>query len=175
MNTTKRELAVTKTVTVNAPQKHVFTVFTEGQSAWWPLKTHHIGAQTPQVAVIEPRVGGRWFERAADGSECNWGRVLLWEPFERVVLAWEIDAQFRQDPNLRTEVDVRFIAEGPGKTRVELEHRLLENFGDQADRMQAVFDSDGGWTGLLAGFATYLESGRRGEEVACPAGSPAPN
>jgi uncharacterized protein YndB with AHSA1/START domain len=112
----KEELAVKKSVTVNAPQKHVFTVFTEGHSSWWPMETHHIGAQTPQTVIIEPRVGGRWFERAADGTECDWGRVLHWEPFGRLILSWELSAQFTRDPNLKTEVEVRFIAEGSSNT-----------------------------------------------------------
>ena len=89
----KEELAVKKSVTVNAPQKHVFTVFTEGHGSWWPLETHHIGAQTPETVIIEPRAGGRWFERAADGTECDWGRVLLWEPFDRLILSWKLSAQ----------------------------------------------------------------------------------
>jgi hypothetical protein len=76
----KKELAVRKTVTVNAPQKHAFTVFTEGHGAWWPLETHHIGAQTPQTVIIEPRAGGRWFERAVDGTECDWSLITRFGP-----------------------------------------------------------------------------------------------
>jgi uncharacterized protein YndB with AHSA1/START domain len=165
----KKELAVKKSVTVNAPQKHVFTVFTEGHGAWWPLETHHIGAQTPQTVIIEPRAGGRWFERAADGTECDWGRVLLWEPFGRLILTWEISAQFTRHPNLKTEVEVRFIAEGSERTRVELEHRLLENYGEQAGMMQSIFDSDGGWTGILTRFAAQAAGAALSTEVVCSA------
>jgi uncharacterized protein YndB with AHSA1/START domain len=168
----KEELAVRKSVTVNAPQKHVFTVFTEGFGAWWPLETHHIGAQTAQTAIIEPRVGGRWFERSVDGTECDWGKVLVWDPFGRLVLSWEISAQFTCDPNLKTEVEVRFIAEGSERTRVELEHRLLENYGEQAETMRSILDSDGGWTSIMERFASQAAGGRLSSEVACPADQP---
>jgi hypothetical protein len=85
----EKKLAVRKTVTVNASQKHAFTVFTEEHGAWWPLETHHIGTKTPQTVIIEPRAGGRWFERAVDGAECEWGKVLVWDPFGRLVLSWD--------------------------------------------------------------------------------------
>jgi hypothetical protein len=160
------ELAVKKTVTVNASQKHAFTVFTEGHGRWWPLQTHHIGAQTPQTAIMEPRAGGRWFERAADDTECDWGKVLVWEPFGRLILSWEVSAQFTRDPNLKTEVEVRFIAEGAERTRVELEHRLPENYGEQAEMMQSIFDSDGGWTGILTRFAAQAAGAALSTEVA---------
>jgi uncharacterized protein YndB with AHSA1/START domain len=166
----KNELAVKKTVTVNAPQKHVFTVFTENHGSWWPLETHHIGAKTPQTVIIEPRAGGRWFERAADGTECDWGKVLVWDPFGRLVLSWEISAQFIRDPNLKTEVEVRFIAEGSERTRVELEHRLLENYGEQAEMMKSIFDSDGGWTGIMARFAAQAAGALLSAEEPCSAG-----
>jgi hypothetical protein len=96
----KNELAVKKTVTVNAPQKHVFTVFTENHGSWWPLETHHIGAKTPQTVIIEPRAGGRWFERAADGTECDWGKVLVWDPFgpPRIVVGNQRAIHSRSEP-----------------------------------------------------------------------------
>lgn len=172
MNSTmqKQKITVNKTVVVNAPQKHVFNVFTEGHGTWWPLATHHIGAVSPRTAVIEARVGGRWFEKGVDGTECDWGKVLVWDPFGRLVLSWQINSQFRHDPDLRTEVEVRFIAEGSEKTRVELEHRLLENYGEQAKVMQSVFDSDGGWTGILARFAARATGTALKQEVGCSAG-----
>jgi uncharacterized protein YndB with AHSA1/START domain len=77
-------LAVRKTVTVNAPPERASAAFTEEISRWWPLATHHIGAQAPVEAIIEPRAGGRWFERAGDGSECDSGRVVAWEPPRRL-------------------------------------------------------------------------------------------
>lgn len=146
-------IAVSKVVTVNAPPERAFDVFTEGISRWWPLSTHHIGSQAPAAAVVEPREGGRWFERAADGTECDWGRVLAWEPPHRVVLSWELTHDFRHDPQVVSEVEVRFVADGEGSTRVELVHRGLEVYGEHADRMREVFDSAGGWNGMLETYA----------------------
>src|SRR3954471_15856458 len=145
--------AVVKTVTVQAPRERAFTVFTEGMSAWWPLDGYHIGAAPAVDAVIEPREGGRWFERGDDGAECQWGRVLAWEPPGRVVLAWQIGADWAFDALLMTEVEVRFADAGEGRTRVELEHRDLERYGDRAEEMRATFGGDGGWNGLLQRFA----------------------
>jgi uncharacterized protein YndB with AHSA1/START domain len=146
-------LSVKKTVLVEAPQAHAFEVFTARQGTWWPLATHHIGKAPAQTAVLEPRAGGRWFELGVDGSECDWGRVLVWEPPHRIVLGWEIGADFEHDPNLKTEVEVRFVAVGPRSTRVELEHRHLERCGDKADNMKQGLDSEGGWTQVLQIFA----------------------
>jgi uncharacterized protein YndB with AHSA1/START domain len=155
----RAQAVVRKTVIVHAPQVHAFAVFTEQHGTWWPLESHHIGAHPPQTAIIEPRAGGRWFERSSDGVECDWGRVLVWEPPHRIVLSWDIGADWKYDPNLGTEVEVRFISEGPDTTRVELEHRRLERYGAQAETMQATFDSEGGWDGILRGFAQAAARG----------------
>lgn len=152
-------LIVRRSVRVNAPQAHVFAVFTEQHGAWWPLHTHHIGTQPAQTAIIEPRTGGRWFERSSDGVECDWGRVLVWQPPHRIVLSWDIGADWKYDPKLGTEVEVRFISEGADTTRVELEHRRLERYGAQAETMYATFDSEGGWDGILQGFAKAATKG----------------
>jgi uncharacterized protein YndB with AHSA1/START domain len=104
-------------------------------------------------AVLEPRAGGRWYERGDDGSTCDWGRVLSWEPYSRLVLSWEISDEWRHAPTLRTEVEVRFIAEGKTRTRVELEHRRLDLYGASRERMRGIFDSDKGWKMLLDAFA----------------------
>jgi len=149
--------AVRKSITVRAPQETAFRVFTAGMATWWPLETHHIGKAAAQTVVIEPRVGGRCLERGADGSECVWGHVLVWEPPARYVFSWEISAEFQIDPNLKTEVEVRFIAETAERTRVELEHRLLDRYGERRDEMHKTFDSPGGWTGLLELFAKRAE------------------
>jgi uncharacterized protein YndB with AHSA1/START domain len=155
----RSELVVRKSVLVNAPQAHAFVVFTEQHGTWWPLKTHHIGANPAQTAIIEPRVGGRWFERSSDGVECDWGRVLVWEPPHRIVLSWDIGADWKYDPELGTEVEVRFISKGRDTTLVELEHRRLERYGAQAETMQATFDSERGWGGILQGFAQAAAKG----------------
>lgn len=78
---------------------------------------------------------------------------MVWEPPRRVVLSWQVSSDWQPDPNLHTEVDVRFIPEASGRTRVELEHRALERYGDKAAQMRSIFDSPGGWAGLLEGYA----------------------
>lgn len=145
-------LLVRKTLVVASTPTTAFRVFTEGIGRWWPMGTHHIGAATAADVVIEPRAGGRWFERGVDGSECNWGRVLTWEPPHRVELAWEISAEWKWDTTIQTVVEVRFTAV-EGGTRVELEHRNLEAYGAAGEAMRGVFDSEGGWTGMLALYA----------------------
>jgi len=160
---------VRKTVTLNAPIDHAFRVFTEEHGKWWPLDTHHIGKVAAATAVIEPYVGGRWYERGVDGTECVWGKVLAWEPPRRILLAWQITADWRYDLTLQTEVEVIFVADGPGRTRLELEHRHLDRYRDQADVMRSIFDSEGGWTGILARFATAAEGHEPRNEVACSA------
>ena len=147
------DLAVRKSVVVQAPQERAFSVFTAGMTSWWPIESHSIGTKPMANAVIEPHAGGRWFERSADGTECDWGRVLAWEPPSRVVLAWQISADWQADPSIHTEIEVRFTAEDERRTRVELEHRGLGAFGERAEQMRAVFGSDDGWNGLLARFA----------------------
>ena len=147
---------VRKVVNVKATPAVAWRVFTEKLSSWWPLATHKIGKAKAVDAVIEPRVGGRWYERGEDGSTCDWGRVLAWEPHKRLVLSWEITADWQHDPNLKTEVEVRFIPDGGG-TRVELEHRHLDQYGARRDEIRGIFDSQGGWTGLLGSFAAAAE------------------
>ena len=146
-------LFVRKEITVEASQTRAFNVFTQEHGAWWPLATHHIGSATAETAIIEPRTGGRWFERATDGSECDWGRVLVWDPPGRLVLSWEISADWKHDSSIDTQVEVRFVALGPALTRVELEHRRLDSFGAAAEQMRGIFDSEGGWNGVLKLFA----------------------
>jgi uncharacterized protein YndB with AHSA1/START domain len=144
--------SVRKSVTVHAPIEKAFTVFTQSMDSWWP-RSHKIGQGQLKEAVLEGREGGRWYEIDADGSECEWGRVLTWKPPTLLVLAWQIDAAWRFDPKLITEVEIRFVSEGPHRTRVELEHRDLDRFGEAQDEVRAAFDSPGGWPGLLDAFA----------------------
>jgi uncharacterized protein YndB with AHSA1/START domain len=148
-----------KVVIVQAPPEVAWRVFTAKMGTWWPLATYKIGKAKAVDALIEPRVGGRWYERGDDGSTCDWGRVLSWEPHSRLVLSWEISADFRHDPNLKTEVEVRFIAEGKNRTRIELEHRHLDRYGARRDEVRGIFDSDRGWKGLLDAFAARAAEG----------------
>ena len=151
-------IAVTKTITVEAPQARAFEVFTVGMSTWWLMESHHIGEQVPEAIVIEPETGGRWFERAPDGAECEWGRVLEWEPPSRVVLAWHLGPDFAYDPDPAnaTEIEVAFVSTGPSTTRVDLVHRGLEVHGDRAEAMRTAIDSPEGWNGLLKLFAAAV-------------------
>ena len=129
-----------------------FDVFTNGLDRWWP-RSHHIGSTEMTEAVLEPWDGGRWFERDADGNECDWGYVLAYEPPRRLVLAWQIDAQWKHDPSLITEVEVNFVPHDATTTAVQVEHRNLDRFGPDAGKMKIVFEAPDGWPGLLHAFA----------------------
>ncbi len=145
--------SVRKVMKVEAPQEIAWRVFTEKMGTWWPLASYKIGKASAVDAVIEPRVGGRWYERGDDGSTCDWGHVAHWEPHSRLVLYWEITADWQHDPTLKTEVEVRFIPEGKNATRVELEHRRFDLYGPRRDEMRAIFETGGDWGRLLASFA----------------------
>lgn len=157
---TRKEAAMTsikpapvrKSVTVNAPPEQAFDVFTSRFGHWWP-SSHSIGKSPLRTAIIEPRVGGRWFEIGEDGAECPWGDVLAWEPPNRILLAWRIRADWQYDPSLLTEVEIRFVALPNDATRVELEHRRLENMGADSEAVRALFDSERGWGGIMQNFA----------------------
>lgn len=145
------DVLVRQSLVVAAPPERAFRVFTAEMTRWWPLGTHTIGKVAAAEAVVEPRVGGRWFERGVDGTECDWGRVLAWDPPSRLVLAWQITADWQFAASLETEVEVRFTAVDGG-TRVDLEHRKLGAYGPRAEEMVGVFRSPGGWPGLLERF-----------------------
>src|SRR4051812_43976357 len=139
-------IGIRKSIVVRAPKERAFTVFTEGFNSWWP-REHHIGAADLDQAIIEPRVGGRYYERGVDGSECDWGRVLAYEPFDRLVLSWHLqgDWEYDPDPAKSSEIEVRFVVEAPDRTRVELAHRHLERH-DKADDVRKGIDGPGGWS-----------------------------
>jgi uncharacterized protein YndB with AHSA1/START domain len=145
---------VRKTLNVSVPIERAFAVFTEKMGAWWPA-THHIGNQPFAEIEVEQRAGGRWYERAADGSECEWGQVVAWEPPHRVAFSWHLQSDWKFDPNPEraSEVEIRFFAEGAGKTRVELEHRGLERHGAGWEQLRTGVDSPGGWSAVLEQFA----------------------
>ena len=145
--------SVRKVVNVRAPQAVAWRVFTEMMGSWWPLANYKIGEAKAVDAVIEPHVGGRWYERGDDGSTCDWGSVLVWEPHSRLVLSWDITADWKFDPNLKTELELRFIPEGNEATRVELEHRRLDRYGARRDEMRRIFDTEGDWGRFLDLFA----------------------
>jgi uncharacterized protein YndB with AHSA1/START domain len=151
MSRTIRIAPVRKSVVVKADPARAFEVFTAGIDRWWP-KSHGIGAGPVKRSVIEPRVGGRWYAEYEDGSAISNGHVRAWEPPGRVVFSWEISAEWKPDASVASEVEVRFIAEGPGLTRVEIEHRDFEQLGEEGgEKMRKGVD--GGWPGLLQLFA----------------------
>lgn len=147
---------VRRSIEVKAPQAKAFDVFTKKPGSWWP-KSHHIGKVDFTDVVIEPKPKGRWYERGVDGSECEWGYVLAWNPPASLTLAWQLNDKWQFDRNLVTEVEIRFVPLDASRTRVELEHRNLERFGDAAQRVSESVGSDGGWPGILRSFATAAE------------------
>jgi uncharacterized protein YndB with AHSA1/START domain len=153
MSQTITPAPINRSVQVKVPPARAFEIFTAGASRWW-LKTHSISAMKSPIkdVVIEPRAGGRWFERGEDGSECDWGKVLAWEPPSRLLLAWQINADFKYDPTLMTEVEIRFTPAASG-TLVELEHRLIERMGERGVGMRDAFDR--GWGLLLDSFMQH--------------------
>jgi len=151
MSTQIRPAPVRKTIFVNAPPERAFAVFTSGIGDWWP-KSHKIGEADLDRPVIDPRAGGRWYQIGVDGSECDIGKVAAWEPPARLILIWQLTAEFKFDPDLATEVEVLFTPEGNG-TRVDLEHRNLERLGESAEKLREAVDAPGGWSGLLALYA----------------------
>ena len=161
MQPTEEYPAVRRTICVNVSQQRAFDVFTQNMGQWWP-KEHHIGGSPLAAVVVEPRSGGRWYEKDEDGSECEWGTVLHWQPPTRIVLTWHLNADFEfvADVAKASEVEIRFILETPERTRVELEHRCFERHGETGDRLRAELEKPGAWTyvlgeyGKLAGVAT---------------------
>lgn len=143
---------ITGTVSLAVPVERAFAVFTGSINTWWPHQ-FHIGQADVEEVVLEPRVGGRWYERGVDGSECDWGRVLLWEPPHRVVFTWQINGswQFDPDPGHASEIEAVFRADGTGSI-VDVEHRLFERL-DGGQAINDAINGGGGWALLLDGFA----------------------
>jgi Activator of Hsp90 ATPase homolog 1-like protein len=142
---------VRKQITVNATQQRAFELFTQQMSRWWPAS--HSNSKSPlKQYILEPREGGRWYALAEDGSTGQTGYVIAWQPPARVVLAWQLNADFQFDPELVTEVEVQFIAQNAQITRVELEHRHLQKMGERAAQVRTMIDSPGGWSAILECF-----------------------
>jgi hypothetical protein len=150
-----RPAPVRRSIEVAVSQARAFEVFTSGMSRWWP-KEKSIGSSPQARAVIEGFAGGRWYEIGQDGSECRWGKVLAWDPPGRLVLAWQIGADWRYDPDLETEIEILFLAIGPKQTRVELEHRKLEAYGDKAGAMKEAFETPKAWGSVLEAYLAGL-------------------
>ncbi len=156
---------VQKSVVVKAGAERAFQVFTLGFDSWWP-RSHHIGKSPMKTAIIEPKAGGRCYSEQADGTECDWGRVLVWDPPRRFVMAWQInpDWTYQADLARSSEVELRFSPQPDGTTRVDLEHRHFERHGAGGAAMRMAVDSPNGWNDLLALYKARAESARESEE-----------
>lgn len=144
---------VQKTITVRCPAEHAFRVFTDGIHTWWPLETHSLGKERAVRAVLEGRAGGRLYEVWDDGTERPWGTVTAWEPPKRLTVSWKVAPEALAP----TELEVRFVPDGNGGTRVELEHRGWEALGDAAEESFASYET--GWDLVLGAFASRSTSG----------------
>jgi uncharacterized protein YndB with AHSA1/START domain len=161
MSTPTADTIVRSSIVVEAPIEQAFSVFTEGIGTWFPPEYNILGVDIAE-RVFEPRVGGDVYDRGVDGSECHWGRVLEYEPPDRVVFGWRLSPSFQveSDEAKTSEVEVRFVAEGPVSTRVDLEHRHLDRHGDGWEMARESLGGDGGWPGCLQRFAARMAEGR---------------
>ena len=141
-------------VEISQPPAEAFALFTRRIGEWWVGKG--IGALPRASITIEPHVGGRWFETDEQGHETLWGKVLAWEPPSHLVLSWELNSRFEPDPAIQTEIALGFVPVAGGGTRISLEHRHLERFGVDADRVAGSIGE--GWPKQLGGFADHAAS-----------------
>jgi uncharacterized protein YndB with AHSA1/START domain len=158
MTTQTSETAVRTAVTVEAPIERAFAVFTDEIGTWWD-PDHHILDGELAAMVFETREGGRIFDRGVDGAECAWARVLAFERPHRFVISWDINTRWQLETDLErtSEVEVRFIAEGRDRTRVELEHRNLDRHGEGWEGMRDSVGAPEGWAGHLRAFASAIQ------------------
>ena len=157
MTTQAKSETVRKKIVVEAPVDRAFRVFT-GQMDKIKPRDHNVLDVPIEETIFEPRAGGRIYDRGADGSECEWGSVIACEPPERVVFTWNLGPtwQVETDPARRSEVEVRFVAEGPGRTRVELEHRHIERHGDGWEGLREGVAAPDGWSLYLRRYTDLL-------------------
>lgn len=152
---------VRRQIVVEAPIERAFTVFTERFGDFKPPEHNLLGVAIAET-VFEPHVGGHVYDRGVDGSECRWARVLAYEPPDRVVFSWDISPQWQveTEPESTSEVEVRFVAETPQTTRVELEHRDLDRHGTGWQGLSEGVGGDAGWPLYLARYADLLTRDR---------------
>jgi uncharacterized protein YndB with AHSA1/START domain len=157
MATPAEATSVRNEVVVNAPAERAFAVFTEQMDRIKPREHNMLGVDIEET-VFEPRVGGRIYDRGTDGSECEWATVLAYEPPDLVVFSWNISPswQVEPDPDKRSEVEVRFIAEDDQRTRVELEHRHLDRHGDGWEGARDGVAAPEGWGLYLSRYADLV-------------------
>lgn len=158
MTTQAQDRTVLTDIVVNVPAKRAFKAFTEHFDRIKPREHNMLGVDIAE-SVFEPRAGGRVYDRGTDGSECQWGRVLAYEPPTRIVFSWDISPmwQIETDPNKASEVEVRFVEDGAGRTRVELEHRYLDRHGDGWEGTREGVRADQGWPLYLGRFVAAVE------------------
>jgi uncharacterized protein YndB with AHSA1/START domain len=151
------DAVVRKEIVVDAPVDRAFQAFTERFGEIKPAEHNLLGAPIVET-VLEPQVGGHIYDRAEDGSECRWARILAFEPPSRLVFSWDIGPtwQLEADPANASEVEVRFTAEGPDRTRVELEHRHIDRHGPGWEGVAGGVDGDQGWPLYLSRFAALV-------------------
>jgi uncharacterized protein YndB with AHSA1/START domain len=154
MNTQAPATSVRTSIVVDVPIESAFKVFTQDFDRIKP-REHNMLAVDIEETVLEPRTGGRIFDRGVDGSECQWARVLAFEPPDRLVFSWDISPRWQIETDLEksSEVEVRFIAETAERTRVELEHRHLDRHGDGWESARDGVAGDQGWPLYLKRFA----------------------
>lgn len=154
------EADVRVTVRVAAPIERAFQVFTERCDAWWP-RQYRLGQAARIDLVLEPRAGGRWYERSADGKECDWGKVLLWDPPRRLTLSWQIGVGFVPEPDAQraSRVEVTFVEDGPARTIVTVSHSEFHRHGEGWESMRDGVSGDGGWPGILQAYAELAAAG----------------
>lgn len=145
---------IVKSVTVPLPPARAFDVFTRDIGRWWKPGANIAKGDFTDI-VFEPHAGGRWFERNAEGVETQWGIVLAFDPPHRLLLGWQLTAEFKFDPDFLTEVEVSFISQGDNETLVTLEHRHLERFGDSAPKVAASVTD--GWGTMVARYADFAK------------------
>jgi uncharacterized protein YndB with AHSA1/START domain len=152
-------VVVRRQIVVQAPIERAFTVFTERFGDFKPQEHNLLGVSAVQT-VFEPKVGGHIYDRAADGSECHWARILAYDPPDRVVFSWDISPQWtlETDPDSTSEVEVRFVAESPQRTRLELEHRHLDRHGPGWEAVRDGVSDDDGWPLYLNRYAALFDS-----------------
>jgi len=145
-------------VTVAAPIEQAFRVFTEEFDRIKPREHNMLGVEIVET-VFEAHVGGHVYDRGVDGSECRWARVLAFDPPRRLVISWDISPHWQIETNLdrTSEVEVRFIAENPHRTRVELEHRNLDRHGEGWQEEREAVNGEGGWPLYLQRFGDLLK------------------